>query len=228
MNTNKKTGRIIGVLLLLMFIIGIINYQYLRDPAFHLDSYLSTLPSISNQIIIAALVGILMGILSIVVAILFLPIFKKHNYRLAFLYLAFCILYFVMFSFENISLLTLLEFSISSVENEALSKDYFNALSDTFYHFHNWSHEISLLFSCFPVFVLYYTLYRSKITPRFLSVFGIFAALLMLFEMARTLLYGHMNMTLFYPIAIIQLLFPIWLLIKGLNEPPKINNKKQG
>ena len=46
-----------------------------------------------------------------------------------------------------------------------------------FYKKHWWTHYLSLLISCFPVFILYYTLYVSKLIPIGISIGGIIAVI---------------------------------------------------
>lgn len=47
------------------------------------------------------------------------------------------------------------------------------------YEKHWWTHYFYLLISCFPVFVLYYALYLSKLVPKIISIFGIIAVFIM-------------------------------------------------
>jgi hypothetical protein len=87
------------------------------------------------------------------------------------------------------------------------------------YQRHRWTHYFYLLLSCFPVFVLYYTLYLSKLVPRIISIFGIFAVVLMFIEEVLSI-FGHsISMNMLLPIALVQITLPLWLLFKGLSNP---------
>jgi hypothetical protein len=217
MNSNKKTARIVGVLFLLIFAIGVTMYQSLQSPLFA-DDFLTAIAANENQIIISTLFGVISGVLSITIAILLLPIFKRHNYKLAFIYLAFCILYFVVLFVDNISVLSLLDLSKAYVESGNDASDTFNIMGTLLYERHFWTHYLSLLMSCFPVFVLYYTLYVARLIPRVISIFGIVAVILMCVEMVFSIFGKGISMNMMLPIALVQLLLPIWLLIKGLNS----------
>jgi len=61
----------------------------LQGPVLFSDDFLTTTSEHSNQIISSILLGILGGLATIVIATLLLPIFKRHSYYVAFLYLAF-------------------------------------------------------------------------------------------------------------------------------------------
>ena len=81
MKSNKATGRIIGLLFLIIFATGVIVYQFLQGPVLFSDNYLTTTSQNSTQIILSTLLLFLSGILSVVIATVLLPIFKTHIYR---------------------------------------------------------------------------------------------------------------------------------------------------
>ena len=216
MNSNKKVGRITGVLFLFIFISGIIIFQFLQGSVLFSEDYLAITALKSDQIIISVLLGILSGILSIIIAIMLLPIFKKYSYNLAFLYLAFCILNFIAIMIDNVSVVAMLELSQDYVKNG--NSDSFQILGNLIYQKHRWTHYFYLLISCFPVFVLFYTLYLSKLVPRIISVFGIFAVLIMFIEELLSIFKYGLGMDMLIPIALIQLTLPFWLLYKGLKS----------
>ncbi len=217
MNSNQKTGRITGVLLLFVFISGITVFQFLQGPILFSDNFLTSTSENSNQIIGSLVLGIFSGIASIIIATMLLPIFKKYSIRLAYLYFAFCILNFITIMIDNVSVISMLELSkeyVASGSNNSL-----NILETLVYEKHFWTHYFYLLISCFPVFVLYYTLYLSKLVPRIISIFGIIAVILMFIEELSSI-FGHsISMNMLLPIGLIQLILPLWLIFKGLNSP---------
>ncbi len=160
MNSNQKTGRITGVLLLFVFISGIIIFQFLQGPVLFSDNFLTSTSENSNQIIGSVVLGIFSGIVSIIVAIVLLPIFKKHNILLAYLYFAFCILNFIAIMIDNVSVISMLELSKEYVGSR--SNNSLNILETLTYKKHFGTHYFYLLISCFPVFVLYYMFFYQN------------------------------------------------------------------
>lgn len=219
MKSNKKTGRIVGLMFLLIFATGITVYQFLQGPVLFSDDYLTTTSVKSNEIIISTLLLFLSGITSVVIAAILLPLFKKHSITLAFLYLAFSILGFIAISIDNISVLSILELSQEYTKNGTENSDILNALGIVFYKKHWWTHYLSLLISCFPVFILYYTLYVSKLIPKIISIVGVLAAILMFIEVLFSLFGNGISMNMLLPIGLIQLILPLWLIFNGLNSP---------
>jgi len=217
MYSNQKAGRISGVLFLFIFISGVVIFQVLQGPVLFSDDFLTTTSEHSNQIIGSALLGVLSGLASIIVATLLLPIFKKHSSYLAFLYLAFCILNFISLMLDNVSVLSMLELSNDYVVNGA--SETLHAMGNLVYQKHHWTHYMYLLISCFPVFVLYYGFYVSRIVPRVISIFGIFAVLLMFVQVLFSIFGQSISMNMMLPMGLIQLALPIWLMVKGFSSP---------
>ncbi|MEQ9401981.1 MAG: DUF4386 domain-containing protein [Cyclobacteriaceae bacterium] len=218
MNSDKKAVRIAGVLFLVIFILGVTIFQVLQGPVLFADDFLTKTSSHSNQMILSILLGILSGILSIIISIIFLPIFKRYSQRLGYVYISFCILNFIAVSIDNMSVLAMLELSIAYVKNGTDTTP-FEIMGTIFYKKHWWTHHLSLLISCFPVFIFYFTLYTSKLIPRAISAIGIIAVMLMFIEMLFTILGQSISMNMLLPIGLIQLFLPFWLIIKGLNLP---------
>ncbi len=218
MKSNKKTGRLVGLLFLLIFVTGITVYQFLQGPLLFSEDFLTTTSAKSNEIIISTLLLLLSGITSVVIATILLPIFKKYSITLAFLYLAFSILSFIAISIDNMSVLSMLELSREYTENGTDNSDILNTLGTIFNKKHWWTHYLSLLISCFPVFILYYTLYMSKLIPKAISIVGIIAVMLMFIEMLFSILGNSISMNMLLPIGLIQLILPLWLIFKGLNS----------
>ncbi|TGV04720.1 DUF4386 domain-containing protein [Flavivirga rizhaonensis] len=218
MKSNIKIGRLAGLLFLFIFTTGIIVYQFLQGPVLFSDDFLNTTSANSNEIIISILLLFLSGITSVVIAAILLPIFKKYSITLAFLYLAFSILGFISISIDNISVLSMLELSLEYTKNGTDNSDLLNTLGTIFYKKHWWSHHLSLLISCFPVFILYYTLYVSKLIPNIISIVGVLAVILMFIEMLFSISGNSISINMLFPIGLIQLFLPLWLIFKGFNS----------
>jgi hypothetical protein len=217
MYSNQKAGRVSGVLFLFAFISGVVVFQVLQGPVLFADDFITTTSEHSNQIISSALLGILSGLASIVIAIILLPIFKRYSYYVAFLYLAFCILNFIALMLDNVSVISMLELSNEYVANG--NSDTLQVIGNLVYEKHHWTHYMYLLISCFPVFVLYYGFFVSKIVPRVISIFGMFAALLMFIEILSSIFGNSISMNMMLPMGLIQLALPIWLMVKGFSSP---------
>jgi hypothetical protein len=221
MNTNKKTGRIAGALLLFIFITGITIFQFLQSAVLTSKDFVIATSENENQIILSTILGVFSGIASIIVAIILLPIFKKDHFNLAVLYVVFCAFNFVAIMIDNYSVLSMLEFSKASVNNTEEVSSFIKMMETVFFEKHIWTHYFYLLISCIPVFVLFTTLFVSKLVPRILSGFGIVAVIFMFIHILATIFGQNISSNMMMPIALIQLIFPFWLIFKGL-KPSKL------
>lgn len=222
MKQSQSTARIVGLLFLFIFISGIVIFQVLQGPVLFTDDFLTTAAENRNQLIASVLLFVFSGFASVLIAVLLLPIFKKFNVHLAYLYLACTLLNFIAIMVDNVSVVSMLE--LSQAYSDSTEFDSIATLKTLVAESHYWTHYFYLLISCFPVFVLYSSFYVSRLIPRVLSLFGIFAVLLMFVEELFSFFGNSISMNMMLPLGLIQLLMPIWLIIKGFNYS-KIKDK---
>ncbi len=215
MKSIKNSERLAGVLFLIVFIIGVLVYQFLRGPVLFSDDYLINASKNSNQINISILLSFLSGFLSIIISIILFSHFKQHSTRLAYLYIIFCVVSFIAIAVENYSAFSLLKLSNEYLPSDNSSVIFFKDMGEVLYKNHLRAHYVFLLISCFPVFVLYYTLLYAKLIPKVISVFGLIAVLLMFTEILFSLFGASISMNLLMPIGLIQLFLPFWFIIRG-------------
>jgi hypothetical protein len=86
---------------------------------------------------------------------------------------------------------------------------------------HAWMLGLSVF--CVGAVMLYYLLYESKRVPRWLSVWGLIAAPLMLVAGFSLVVTGDPNSTfssiLYAPLGLQEMALAVWLLVRGFNPP---------
>lgn len=219
MNSLQNTGRITGILLLFVFVSGVVVFQVLQGPYLFSDNFLSSAFANANSIVSSTVLGIASGIISIVISVVVFPIFKEYSIRLGLLYIAFCILNFISIMIDNVSVISMLELSKEFVEKG--NDDTLKVFKNLVYQRHFWTHYFYLLISCFPVFVFYYGLYVTKVVPRVISIFGLIAVIIMFVEELSSIYGNSISMNMLLPIGLVQLLLPLWLLVKGFKPCKK-------
>ena len=75
---------------------------------------------------------------------------------------------------------------------------------------------------CLGALMLYYLLYESKLIPRWLSVWGLIGAPIMLAAGLLPLLINEdptsmLSMALNFPLALQEIVLAVWLIVKGFN-----------
>jgi len=155
--------------------------------------------SISNWLGIMIL-DLISGVALIGIGITIFKIFKPYNKNLSLGYSGIRIIEGLFFIFMAISLLYQMTTSGISVST---------VLIDTIYVY---------IFGS-GAFIFYYLLYKTKFVPRFISIWGFIAIIMLLIANSLGMLGNDSAMTIFLasPIALNELFLAIWLIFKGFN-----------
>jgi len=158
------------------------------------------------------------------IPIFLFPVLKKYNKALA-------LGYIVIRSLES-ALIGVAQIIKISLIN--LSRDYLNGGGADVLNFQNTGSSIQsklfwvntdgiiyVVIFAIGAFILNFVLYKSKLVPRWLSIWGLFAAVAIF---TGTMLYAFTDtpeaiaMFLIIPIAVQEMVFAVWLLVKGFNS----------
>jgi hypothetical protein len=221
MNSNRKTAIIVGVLFITATVANILSDVFL-GPILDAPDYLIKVSANENQVIIGALFKLIMAVACAGIAIWLYPILKKHNEALALGYVGARIIEGVLYIVAVISLLSLLTLSQEFVKAGAPDASHFQALGTLLLAASDWAFMLGITVFGLGALMLYYLLYQSKLIPRWLSVWGLIGAPLML---AGGLLgmFGSLTETsvlgtfIFLPIAVNEMVLAVWLIVKGFN-----------
>lgn len=151
---------------------------------------------------IVMLFEVISGIAVVGIAVLMFPFFKPFNEKLTLSYLIFKTIEGALMIIAGILFLSI---STSLLE-----------VRDGIYIIHTYVFILSAL-------MFYYLLFKSKIIPRFISVWGIIAAILLLIanllEIANLTLSTPILVLGYAPIILNEVFLAIWLIVKGFNQP---------
>ena len=102
---------------------------------------------------------------------------------------------------------------------------YFRTLGTLFAATYDWMGQLlgARVFASLAALPFYYLLYRSKLLPRFISVWGLIGAplylasgLLAMFGLVDPL--SPILVLLFLPAALLEMVLAVWLIVKGFNS----------
>lgn len=222
MTTPKRIGRLIGVLLLVQMTGGFTLNFVLLQPVFTAPGgYLVNAAPNSLQISLAALIGLVTGLISVGIAVAALPVFRRHSESMAYAFLALAVADFALAAVEHTTVLSLLSLSQAYTSASAADAAQFEALRGVVASARNWAHFVHLIVAGCAIFVLYGVLYRFVLVPRALATFGMLAALSQIAAVTMPL-FGHAVIFLMiYPLGLAHLLLALWLLAKGFEERPQ-------
>jgi len=222
MNANRKTAIIVGVLFITATAAGVVGLVFLGS-ILDAPDYLIKVSANQNQVIIGgALFALIMVAANVGIAVMMFPILKQHKESIALGYFGAIIIYAVAYVVGVISLLSLITLSQEYVAG-APDASYFQTLGTSLLAAQDWAGLLGANI-IFPLGALmfYYSLYQSKLIPRFLSAWGLIGATLMLAAglLGMFGLISHFS-TIFtflnLPIASQEMFLAVWLIVKGFN-----------
>jgi hypothetical protein len=159
------------------------------------------------------------------IGVMMYPILKKHNEGLALGYVGLRLIESICIIIASISLLSVLTLS-QECSAGTFDATYYQSIGSLLLTLQNWSFEIgTLIFLGLGGLFLNYSLYELKLVPRLLSVWGLIGA-------ACVLLFGLLGLfgltadsitlnLLAAPIAVQEMVFAVWLIVKGFNPLEK-------
>ena len=221
MNTNRKTAIIVGVLYIVGTVAGILC-KVLTTPILDGPDYLVKVSANENQIVLAALFLLIMGLALAMVPVMMFPILKKQNETLALGYVVF------RGALETVTTIAMviswLFLTILSQEYIAGSPDasYFQTLGALLLNGNDSITSILIIVFSLGALILYYLFYQSKLIPRWISGWGLIAAVLWI-AVTFLDLFGLINpwsntgLLMALPIFLQEMVMAVWLIVKGFN-----------
>ena len=142
---------------------------------------------------------IISGLAVIAIAVLMFPLLRPYGKKLALCYLA-------LKAFEGLLMIIAGVFFL--IHTASLL-----ALRDQIYLVHGYLFAI-------PALLFYYLLYQSKLIPRWLSVWGVIASILLIIVNLLELIEMIPQLEILYlPIVLNEIVLALWLIVKGFNIP---------
>ncbi len=219
MNNNIKTARIVGAL----FIIATVAYSLsvvILDPILGDSDYLTIVSANENLLIIGALLVLIDAVAVAAIAIVIYPVLKKYKEALALGYVGARIAESVLFSVNVITTLTLLSLGQEFAKAGALNTPCYQTLGTVLLAAGNWAYLLGLgLAFALSALILNFILYQSKLVPRWLSSLGLVGAALVFVNYLLESFGINPVEILFLPIAVQEMVFAVWLIVKGFNLP---------
>jgi hypothetical protein len=225
MNTYRKTAVIVGILFIIGTVSGILAGVF-TAPIRAGSAYPVNISANETQWIIGTLLVLLMGLSLAMVSVLLYPILRKHNEVLAFgavlfrgVFEAVCEMLLV------ISMLLLLTVSEIYGEIGAAEASNFQPMGSMLIAAGEWIQIIGGIVFSVGTLMIFVVFYQTRLIPRWLSGWGVIGAA-MYFLAKIVSMFGPMHLTpeigvgiglLLVPTAIQEMVFAVWMIVKGFN-----------
>jgi hypothetical protein len=225
MKSIQRNARLAGVLYLIITIAAIVAHMYVPTTLIVPGDATATVDNISNSEMLFRFGGIgseLIVLLSeVILAVLLYVLLKPVNKTLSLVAAVSRLIMTTIHGFNLINYFFVLIIVGGAGFLSGFDAGQLNSLAMLFLEAHSFGFTIGIAFLVIHVFVLGYLIYKSGYFPKIIGILFIIAGLGYLIDSFFLLLIPSYTTTPIYiaiPIAIAELVFPVWLLIKGVNK----------
>src|SRR5512133_98838 len=216
---SPKTGRALGILLLLHVIVGLTVPFILLHVVTGSQGFLLTAADNAGQIRTAIFLLTVGSALPIAASAAALEGFRRYSSAMSFWLLALAIAGFSLQSVDNGRLFSMLSLSQQYASADAAKAELFQSLALVVGSARKWAHYTYLLVAVSWIFVFFLVLFRFRLVPRALTAFGLIASLLQIIGVTLRGMLGFAPETrLAMPLAPAYVALAVWLMVKGLRE----------
>ena len=228
-NTYRTTARIVGIIYVLGFVVGI-GGEMLIKSVLDTPNHLSIVSASSMTIAIGALLWMMAVVWDALHGVLMFPILKLHNERLAVGYLAFRIMDATFIAIMVLFILLQIPLAGEFLKAVAPNTIHLQSLSAVLTQGSLYSYNIGMMTLGIAGLMLCYVLYKAKLIPRILAIWGLVGYAVIFLGMASEIMGSGLSLISSLPGGLWELFIGFWLIFKGFNSsafvsvPPKTDN----
>ncbi len=220
--THQSIARIVGIL----FITATVPFSLsviILLPVLSAPDFLAQVSLQQDRVSVGIFLELVNHIAVVSIAVLLYPVLKPFSERLALGYVVARSIEAVLFAIATMHLLTLIFLSHEFVAAGSPAAAHFHTLSNVLLAGHDWD-SAPLAFIAFSLgaLMMNYMLYRTRLVPRWISIFGLLAAASIL--TARLMLLFGLGLSsntvamMDSPIFLQEMVFAVWLIFKGFDR----------
>ncbi|MDO6444608.1 hypothetical protein Q4493_02350 [Colwellia sp. 1_MG-2023] len=224
-NSNKSIARLLACLMLVQMLLGIVLNFYFLKPILRYDG------SVGTQELIyilgsATLVALIISSLNLVFGLL-LP--KDRVSRQSGMFITLIVLAAVGVALSTVEYAKLSEYVVfltGGYLDAGSSSETFEPLKKLLATGRNEAHFFSIFISSLSLLFFYGLVLREKLLPTYLASFAVFSVTLQLIAVGHTFFELSIPTLIQAPIALTQLIVPIYLLVAGFKCDSHLVNKQ--
>ena len=226
MKTYRKTAIVVGVLFIVGTVAGI-SSGIVTGPVLGDSDYLAAVVANESSIVLGALLVLVMGFPLAMIPVMMFPIFRKYNEPLALGSVVFRgVLEAVTYMVIAICSLMFIPVGQAFLNAGAADAATFQAMGNFIKQAVYWTEHLLALVFTIGALMLYWLFYKTKLIPSWLALWGFIGAILYfaapvlnLFDPQHPALsLGVKWGNLMAPLAIQEMVFALWMIIKGFNS----------
>jgi hypothetical protein len=216
-NTYRKTATVVGIVYILGFVVGITGFG-LFTSILGAPDHLSTVSANSMLLGFAAVLWLMAVIGDAAHGVLMFPILKQHSERMAIGYLAFRIVDAVFIAVMVLFVLIQIPLGSEYLKAAASNTPFLQALSAVFSQAQQYAYQIGMSALGVSGLMLCYTLYRAKLVPGWLAIWGLVGYATILVGMLSAIMGSGLGDLSSYLGGLWEVSIGVWLIVKGFNS----------
>jgi hypothetical protein len=220
--TYRKNAVIAGVLFIIGTVSGTIS-AILCNPVLKAPDYLLGISANENLITIGIILQFIMAISCAGISLALYPILKKFSEGLAIGAVGFRLIENMLQILLGVSMISLLALSQEFIRAGSPTNSYFQGAGAIITAASDWMiHGAGLICFSIGAAMYYIVFYQYRVLPRWLSVWGLVGITLVIIGGVLVMLhvipgFGTVQMVLNLPIFPQEMVFAVWLIVRGFN-----------
>ncbi|HUZ57418.1 MAG TPA: DUF4386 domain-containing protein [Hanamia sp.] len=211
---TNPTLRIIGTLYITASAASIAGMAILQSVTGNADYLAHLLPNRST-LVSSILLLLLNDAAVIAVGILFYGLIKTRSYISAAAILITRLVEGITLIVGKIGLLLLITIGQEYAKTGKANVVYFPVLGNLAQNWYRSAFELAMLGLGIGGFILNYFLFTNRLVPRLIALLGVIGYVLLFAKSIADMLGFDTPFSLFLPVALFELVFPLWIIIKG-------------
>lgn len=216
MNSNRKTAITVGIFMISATVVFMIG-SGLIDSVLNNPENLNHVYPNKTKLLLGMFLELIDAAFVFGIGMLMFPILKKHNEAIAIGYFGIRVMEAATLVVSILILLILMPLSNEFVATGTPVGSYYQTIGTLVINGHELAFQLAMLVLGLGSLMFCYLLYTSKLIPRIISVIGFIGYVALIASSCLTIFGVEVGMSLFIPGAIFEILFPIWLIVKGFN-----------
>jgi hypothetical protein len=232
MDTYRRSGIVTGILFIAATVAGILSL--FAQPFLSAPDYLTKISANEPIVLGAAFLVFIMGWACAGIGISMYPILRKHNEGVALGAAGFRIIEGVFHCIGAVLILLLVTLSRELIKVGPAALAQSQSLGTLLAEGRTWVGDVAAVPSwCIGAYLYYALFYRTRLVPRWLSVWGlagltltVASSILVLFRQMPSQSPAQMLMSL--PIALQEMVLAVWLIVRGFNPSAATTPRSAG
>jgi len=222
MDTNRGIAVATGVLFIIATVADLISRVALVQPILGAPDYLTKISANEDQVLLGALFLFIGAVSAAGIALALYPVLRKHNGGLAIGSVGFRLIEGALYLGMVVCLLTLVTLSRESANAGAAASSAYVVPGALVMAARDSLSQVSVLTFGLGALMYYWVFYRSRLVPRWLSVWGLVAITLVMVSMLLVMFrliesFSPLQLVLALPIFLQEMVLAVWLIAKGFN-----------